>query len=122
MLRIFKLKLFHKWARKERLTDKSLKVTIEEMEKGLLGNELGGFVYKKRVSIHGRGKSGGARTLIAFKRDDKAFFMYGFAKNQRDNVNDNELKALKHLANEFFKYNDNEIDQAIKAKEIIEVI
>jgi len=122
MIRIFKLKLFHKWAKKEGFTDKALKVTIEEMEKGLLGNELGGFVYKKRVSIHGRGKSSGARTLIAFKRDDKAFFMYGFAKNQRDNINDNELKALKRLANEFFKYDDNEIDQAIKAKEIIEVI
>jgi len=67
-------------------------------------------------------QSGGARTLIAFKRDDKAFFMYGFAKNQKENINDKELKALKRLANEFFKYNDNEIDQAIKAKEIIEVI
>jgi len=121
-MRIFKLKLFHKWTRKEGLTNKSLKVTIEEMEKGLLGNELGGFVYKKRVSIHGRGKRSGVRTLIAFKIDDKAFFMYGFAKNHRDNINDNELKALKRLANELFKYNDNEIDQAIKAKEIIEVI
>ena len=124
MISIFKLKLFHKWARKEGLKNKALKVTIEEMEKGLLGNELGGFVYKKRVSIHGRGKSSGARTLIAFKSDDKAFFIYGFAKNQRDNINDNELKALKRLASELFKYkyNENEIDQAIKAKEIIEVI
>jgi len=88
----------------------------------LSGNELGGFVYKKRVSIHGRGKRSGARTLIAFKREDKAFFMYGFAKNQRDDIGDNELKALKRLAKEFFSYSENEIDQAIKTKEIIEVI
>ncbi|KPA09691.1 protein containing DUF1044 [Candidatus Magnetomorum sp. HK-1] len=121
-MRIFKLKLFHKWARKEGLTNKALKDTIQEMEKGLLGNELGGFVYKKRVAIQGRGKRSGVRTLIAFKYDEKVFFMYGFAKNQRDNINVVELEALKRLAKELFRYNDNEIDKAIKAKEIIEVV
>jgi len=33
MIRIFKLKLFNKWAKKEGLTNKSLKIAIEEMEK-----------------------------------------------------------------------------------------
>jgi len=121
-MRIFKLKFFHKWARKEGLTNKSLKETIQEMDKGLIGNELGGFVYKKRVAIQGRGKRSGVRTLIAFKHNNKAFFMYGFAKNQLDNIEPQELKALKRLAKELFSYNDNGINKAIKAKEIIEVI
>jgi hypothetical protein len=121
-VRTFKLKLFHKWANKERLTDKSLQQAIIEMENGLIDADLGSHVYKKRVGIHGRGKRGGVRTLIAFKVDEKAFFMYGFAKKQRDNIEDNELKALKRLAKELLGYNNKALEQAIEAGEIIEVL
>lgn len=55
-------------------------------------------MVKKRVAVGGRGKSGGVRTLLAYKVDDKAFFVYGFAKNARANISANELKALKRLA------------------------
>jgi hypothetical protein len=34
------------------------------------------------------------------KSGDKAFFMYGFAKNVQANVSTDQLKALKHLAKE----------------------
>ena len=69
------------------------------MEQGLIDARLGGQVVKKRVGLRGRGKRGGARTLVAFRQDDKAFFIYGFAKSERANVSGDELKALKLLAN-----------------------
>lgn len=121
-MRTFKLKLFKKWAKKEGLTETSLKKAIKEIENGLIDADLGGHVYKKRVGIQGRGKRGGVRTLIAFKIEENAFFMYGFAKNQLDNIEEDELRALKRLATELLGYSDNDLETAMEAGEIIEVL
>lgn len=84
--------------------------------------KLGGNIYKKRVALQGRGKRGGARTIVAFKLGDKAFFVYGYAKNVRENINAQETRALKYLAKVYFNYSDKEIALAIKAGELMEVI
>jgi len=120
-MRIFKSKWFSKWAEKEGLTDKALTEAITEMEDGLNDGELGGHVYKKRAAIQGQGKRGGLRTIIAFKVDDKSFFMFGFAKNQQDNIDKKELKALKLIAKDLLGYSDKQLKQAIKVSELIEV-
>lgn len=91
------------------------------MDAGLVDANLGGFVYKKRVPLHSRGKRSGARTLVAFKTEDKAFFIYGFAKNQRSNVLPIELKALKLLASQLLSYAEKELTIAINKKELIEI-
>jgi hypothetical protein len=44
------------------------------------------------------GKSGGYRSIILYRRGDRAFFVHGFAKNKQDNINDKEVRALKDLA------------------------
>jgi len=98
LMRIFKSKWFNKWAEKEGLTDKVLTEAITEMEGGLNDGDLGGHVYKKRAAIQGQGKRGGLRTIVAFKVDEQSFFMFGFAKNQTDNIDKKELKALKLMA------------------------
>lgn len=120
-MRIFKSKWFNKWAEKEGLTDKALTEAIAEMEDGLNDGELGGHVYKKRAAIQGQGKRGGLRTIIAFKIEDKSFFMFGFAKNQQDNIDKKELKALKLMAKDLLSYSDKQLKQAIKTSELIEV-
>ena len=66
-MRIFKTKLFSKWARKEKLGDKQLIQAIQEMERGLVDGDLGGHVYKKRIALGGQGKRGSLRTILAFK-------------------------------------------------------
>ena len=76
------------------------------MERGLIDADLGGHVMKKRVAVGGRGKSGGGRTLLAYKSGDKAFFVYWFARNERVNDSMDELKALKLLAKELMNYSD----------------
>jgi hypothetical protein len=113
-MRIFKSKLFHKWAGKEGLTDEALKIAVNEMEDGLIDAHLGGHVYKKRAPIEGQGKSDGLRTILAFKIGNKAFFMYGFAKNERDNISSKELKALKRMAKELLDYSVKQLEQAVK--------
>ena len=120
-MRIFKTKWFKKWATKEGLSDAALSVAVAEMERGLIDADLGGQVVKKRVALSGRGKSSGARTLIAYRQGVKTFFVYGFAKNQQANMGDKELQALKRLAGELLGYTDTALTKAVKAGELIEV-
>ena len=91
-MRAYKNKAFSKWAAKEGLGDEALLAAVDEMERGLIDAELGGYVVKKRVALAGRGKSGGVRTLLAYKVESKAFFVYGFAKNARANISADEQK------------------------------
>lgn len=120
-MRIFKSKWFNKWAEKEKLTDIALKKVIKEIEGGLIDADLGGHIYKKRAAIEGLGKSGGLRTIIAFKIDSNAFFIFGFPKNKRANISDKELKSLKLMAKELLSYNDLTLKKALIAGSLIEV-
>ena len=121
-MRIFKNKAFSKWANKENLDDESLRLSVIEMDKGLIDADLGGHVFKKRIAIAGRGKSGGIRTLLVYKTGNKAFFVYGFAKNSRANIKTEELKGLKTYAGILLSYSDKELKQAMKSGALIEVI
>ena len=50
------------------------------MNQGGYEANLGSNFYKKRISVGHKGKSGGVRTILAFKVNDKAFFMYAFGE------------------------------------------
>lgn len=120
-MRIFKSLLFGKWARKEKLSDKMLKQAIKEMEEGLVDACLGAYIYKKRIAVQGRGKRAGARTIIAYKTNEVAFFIFGFAKNERDNISTEELKRLKAFAETLLGYTPALLDQAVKNGRLSEV-
>ena len=120
-MQILKTKWFQRWAVRETLTDDILLAAVEEIGQGLIDADLGGHVIKKRIGIRGRGKSSSVRTLLAFQLDDKAFFIYGFSKNERANVSQKELKALKLLASELLGYSTEALEKAVQAGELIEV-
>ncbi len=120
-MRTFKSKPFARWARKEGLNDAGLLDAVDEMEEGKIDANLGGQVYKKRVAPAGRGKRGSVRTLIAYQDGEKAFFMFGFAKNERSNISKDELKALKLMAKDLLGKSDAKLKKALKTKELIEV-
>jgi hypothetical protein len=120
-MRILKNKAFSKWAAKEGISDNALRAAVEEMARGLVEADLGGHVFKKRVATVGRGKSGGARTLLVYRVGDKAFFVYGFAKNIRANIKADELDGLKKLAKELLGYTARQLEQAIIGGALIEV-
>ena len=119
-MRILKNKAFSKWAAKEGLSDSILWAAVDEMERGLVEADLGGNVFKKRVAVGGRGKSGGVRTLLAYKVADKAFFIYGYAKSVKANIKADELKGLKVYAEVLLNYSDKELTQAVKKGALIE--
>ena len=120
-MRIFKYRSFRQWAKSEGLSDDSLKNAIDEMERGLFEANLGNGLYKKRVARKGQGKSGGYRTIIAFKKNDRAVFMYGYAKNERDNISDKEEIVYKKLAKYYLEITDNKLNLLIKNGELFEV-
>jgi hypothetical protein len=68
------------------------------MAAGLIEADLGGHVFKKRVAAPGRGKSGSARGVVATNLGSRWFFVYGFEKNERANIDDRELAAFQQLA------------------------
>jgi len=120
-MQTFKTKAFAEWANGQGLGDEALASAVAEMEQGLVDANLGGYVVKKRVALPGRGKRGSTRTLIAFKQRDKAFFIYGLAKNERANIGDKELRVLKLLAKELLSYSAPALAKAQHAGELIEI-
>jgi len=107
--------------RKEGLKDKGLVVAVGEMENGNIDASLGGRVFKKRVAFPGRGKRGSARTIIAYKDGERAFFMFGFSKNERANIDSNELRALKLMAKTLLEKSNAKLMKDLNAKILIEV-
>ena len=120
--RIFRTRTFDRWMKKAGLTDQALRLAVVEMTRGLIDADLGGGVMKKRVALPGRGKRGGARTIVATRFGKYWFFLYGFAKNERGTIGKDELRALQELARELLNFTDRQIGKALSSNEIFEVI
>jgi hypothetical protein len=97
-MRIFKTKWLARFARREGIDDRSLRAAIERAEQGLIDADLGGGLIKQRVARPGRGRSGGYRMIVGYRVKDRAVFLLGFAKNERENIEDNELLSLREIA------------------------
>src|ERR1700733_3034635 len=95
---VYKTKTFARFARKAGIADAQLMVAATEVIEGRFDADLGGGVFKQRVARAGGGKSGGFRTLIAFRLGASCFFVYSFAKNEMANVTKKELEALQASA------------------------
>jgi len=121
-VRVFKNKSFARFARKARITDAVLCAAIADASRGLVDADLGGGVLKQRIARQGGGKSGGFRTIILFRIGERAFFVHGFAKNEQDNIRDDELAAFKLLAAEMLAYNDAALAKAIANGTLTEVV
>lgn len=110
---ILKTRTFSRLASKAGLSDSALKKAIEEMERGLVDANLGGNVYKKRIAIGSKGKSGGSRTIIATNMGDRWFFVYCFLKKNTENISDSELVDFKDLANVLLNMDEGTLLQVI---------
>jgi hypothetical protein len=121
-LRVFTTKVFARFARKERLNDRRLREAVARAERGMVDAALGGGLIKQHVARPGGGRSGGYRTVIAYRASRRSVFLYGFAKGERDNIDDRELDDLKELAKHYLGYSDAEIATALEQAELREVV
>jgi hypothetical protein len=119
-MRIFKTRYFARFARQEAIPNETLARAIRDAENGLIAAELGGLI-KLRVARPGRGKSAGYRTLIAYSRGRRAVFLLGFAKNERENIDPQQLADLKLAAAEILSRSDGALKTEMEAGRLQEV-
>jgi hypothetical protein len=120
-VRIFKTKWLLRYARRERIADRSLSEAIERAGRGLIDADLGGGIIKQRVARSGQGRSGGYRMLVAYREGTRAVFLYAFAKNERENIDPDELLTWREVGALWLAKGERDIALAIKEKELEEV-
>ena len=120
-MRLYKLIAFARFQRRERIVDKALGKAVRNAEDGLVDADLGGGLVKQRVARQGQGKSGGYRTIIAYRRGSRAVFLFGFAKSERENLDDDELAHWQRVGRAYLGLDDDGLEAAIAADELMEV-
>jgi hypothetical protein len=121
-MRLFKVKWFVKFARRERIADANLKETVVRAVHGLIDADLGGHVIKQRIARPGQGKSGGYRVIVALRARNRAVFLYGFAKNEKDNIGDDELETLKEIAAAWLEADERKLESALVDGLLMEIV
>jgi hypothetical protein len=119
-MRIFKTRALAKFTRQNGISDASLVAAINNAMRGLIDADLGGHIIKQRVARPGQGKRGGFRMLVGF-RSDLAIFLFGFAKNERENIDGDQLKTLREIVATWFAADEKKIAQALADGILIEV-
>lgn len=120
-VRIYKNASFAKFARKERISDATLRSAIVRAMRGLVDADLGGGLIKQRVAREGAGKSGGYRTLIFFLAGKRSIFAFGFAKSDKANLDDGELAMLRKAAKELLTFQQHKVDALVEIGRLVEV-
>lgn len=121
MRRIFKTKSFARWMRKSSVSDAALVRAVDEMVAGLFDADLGGGIFKKRLPVAGKGKRGGARTILATNRADRWFFLFGFNKSERSNITQQELDIARTIAEVLLTSSDAYIQELPQSGQWLEV-
>jgi len=120
-MRVFKTKWFARFARNGGIADKSLREAIERAEQGLIDADLGGGLIKQRVARRGQGRSGGYRVILAYQAKDRAVFLFGFAKNERENISADELVFLREVAKNWLAAGNLTIQRETEAGNLQEI-
>lgn len=98
-----------------------MREAVHRGEKGQVDADLGGDVIKQRIARPGQGKSKGYRTIILFRRGDKAFFIYGFLKSQRANINEDEEEQFREAAKHVLSLTEEQLSELLKRGDFVEV-
>jgi hypothetical protein len=114
-------KQFAKWVSKQKIPANELATALAEVQAGIFEANLGGHIYKKRIHFEGKGKSGGGRTIICYKKEDRAIFIHGFAKNEKENLSKKELHVFKEFSKILLGLSPEGINLAIENRDLIEV-
>jgi hypothetical protein len=119
-VRIFKTKTLAKFTRLHGISDDGLVDAVQRAVRGLIDADLGGQIIKQRVARPGQGKRGGFRMIIGI-RSDRAIFLFGFAKNERENIDRAELITLREIVASFLNAAEETIAKVLRDGTLIEV-
>ena len=120
-MRVFATRWFTRFARGERIADSRLCEAVDRAQRGLIDADLGRGLVKQRVARPGQGKRGGFRVLIAYRAGERAVFLYGFAKSERDNISAVQLAEWQGRARDVLGTTQDGIERLIADDELREV-
>jgi hypothetical protein len=120
-LSVYKSKAFARFAKKARITDSDLCKAAQLADEGMIDADLGGGVIKQRIARAGAGKSGSSRSIILFRKGNRAVYVYGFEKKDLANIKPDELEAFRELAKVILGYSKVEIENMVKLGALFKV-
>lgn len=120
-LSVYKNKPFARFAKKARITDSDIWRAAQQANEGLIDADLGGGVIKQRIARAGEGKSGGSRSIVLFRKNNRAVYVYGFEKKDLANIKPNELEAFRELAEVILGYTSTEIAKRVEDRALFKV-
>lgn len=112
--RVFKTAWFAKKARAAGISDPDLCKAVKELMAGQ-GDDLGGNVWKKRLDKNTK------RGIVVNKIGEFWVFVYLFAKSDRENISDRELRDFKKLARDLGRAKGADIEGMLTLKELLEI-
>ena len=121
-MHVYAIKGFERFRRKERISQKVLVEAIDRAMSGLIDADLGSGLVKQRVARPGQGKHGGYRTIIAYQAGKRAVFLFGFAKNAKDNIAPDDLAYWRLIGADLLAAPERAIEQAIADDELMEIV
>jgi hypothetical protein len=104
--RAFKSAWFARTAKKARIGDAALCKAIAQVLAGQ-ADDLGGGVFKKRLS------NNQYRSIILARGGDYWVYQYLFAKQDKANIDDDDLKLLRLAAKEYATLTPEQVDLQI---------
>ena len=112
--RVFKTAWFAKVAKKARIADLELCQAIAQVVQGQ-ADDLGGGVFKKRLNGNRH------RSIVLAKSGSHWVYEYLFAKQDRDNIEDDELVAFRALAKAYAGLSAVQLEQLILNQDLMEI-
>ena len=112
-LPVYKNKPFARFARKARISDADLWSAAQRANQGVIGADLGGGVIKQRIARAGEGKSSGSRSIVLFRKNDRAVYVHGFEKKDVSNIRPDELEAFREFAKVYLGYTNAELEKRV---------
>jgi hypothetical protein len=112
--RAFKTARFSKDSKKAKIKDVELCLSIQQVLLGQV-DDLGGGVFKKRLNsnLH--------RSIILAKGGKYWIYEYLYAKNDRANIENDELIAFRLLANSYAGLTELQVRQLLVNGDFVEI-
>ena len=112
--RVFKTAWFAKAARKAHIKDDALCEAVQEIMKGQ-ADDLGGGVFKKRLNKNRH------RSIILAKGGRYWIYAFLFAKQDRANIEDDELDDFRVLAKDYATLSEKQIAVLLADEDLMEI-
>jgi hypothetical protein len=120
-MRIYKVKAFARFQRREGIPDAALVRAIRDASCGLVDADLGDGLIKQRVARRGQGKRAGYRTIVAYRRAHRAVFLLGFAKSDVVNIDHDELEELREEGRAYLALNEEQVEALLLDRDLMEL-